>query len=137
MEDRINCIYVRFDKNLDYPAVVNSYPIKMFLSGVWGSFPHPISPKNFTFDRDQLGEYIQNQYNLSKSYICESRRIPSAITEEYYDNRETTGEDLKMIDFEPETLLDDHIVTINQGDRVLGVFATETDFEHIVNEINK
>ena len=137
MEDRIDTVYVRFDKSLDYMSVCNSFPIKKFLESAFGNFPHMISPKNFTFDRDRLGEYIQNQYDLSKSYIIESRRIPFAITEEYYDNLESSGEDLTMEEFEPETLLDDHIVTINKGGKVLGVFATADDFEHIVNEINK
>ena len=45
------------------------------------------------------------------------------------------GEKLELIEFETEFLLDDHIVTVNAGDRVLGVFATEDDFGKIVSAL--
>jgi len=45
-------------------------------------------------------------------------------------------EKLELVEFETELLLDDHIVTVNSGDRVLGVFATEDDFRHIIEEID-
>ena len=133
MEESINTIYVRFDKNLDYKVVVNSFPIKKFLEGVFGDFPHMISPKEFTFDRDKLGEFIQEQYRLSLSYIMESKRVPAQINKDYYDTINQSGEFLTLNAFEPEVLLDDQIVTINSGDKVLGFFATEDDFRNIIN----
>ena len=120
----MNVVYVRFDKNLDYKAVVNSFYIKKFLETVFGEFPDMISPTKFKFDRDTLAEFIQNEYNMSKEYIVDSKSFPTTIP---------YGEKLDLIEFETESLLDDHIVTVNSGDRVLGVFATELDFEHIID----
>ena len=120
----MNVIYVRFDKSLDYKAVVNSFYIKKFLVSVFGEFPTMVSPTGFTFDRDKLGEFIQNEYNMSKEYIVDSKSFPTTI---HYDEK------LDLIEFETESLLDDHIVTVNSGDRILGVFATELDFEHIID----
>ena len=134
-DDVIEVVYVRFDKNLDYKEVVNSYPIKKFLESAFGDFPNMISPTKFEFDRDKLGEFIQDQYDKSKEYIIERRRIPSQINEDYYKNLNESGEDLTIVEFEPDTLLDDHLVTVNNGDKVLGVFATENDFKHILDEI--
>ena len=122
----MNVVYVRFDKDLDYKAVVNSFYIKKFLETVFGEFPDMISPTKFTFDRDKLGEFIQNEYNMSEPYICSVKPFPSTI--QY-------SEKLDLVEFEPEVLLDDHIVTVNSGDRVLGVFATELDFEHIIDKL--
>ena len=122
----MNIVYVRFDKNLDYKAVVNSFYIKKFLETVFGEFPDMVSPTKFKFDRDTLAEFIQNEYNMSKEYIVGSRSFPTTIP---YDEK------LDLVEFETESLLDDHIVTVNAGDRVLGVFATELDFEHIVDEL--
>ena len=132
----MDVVYVRFDKSLDYMSVVNSFPIKKFLESAYGEFPHMVSPKAYVFDREQLGQFIQEQFNLSKEYVVDSRKVPSTIIEEYYDVLETTGPNLYLVEFEPETLLDDHLVTINKGDKVLGVFATEDDFGHIVQELN-
>ena len=129
MEENINTIYVRFDKDLDYKTVVNSFPIKKFLESTFGDFPYMISPKEFTFEMDKLGEFIQEQYEMSLNYIFETHRVPSAIQESY-------GEELTLCAFEPEILLDDQIVTINSGDKVLGFFATEDDFRHILDEIS-
>ena len=134
-DDVIEVVYVRFDKNLDYKEVVNSYPIKKFLESAFGDFPNMISPTKFEFDRDKLGEFIQDQYDRSKEYIIERRRIHSQINEDYYKNLNESGEDLTIVEFEPDTLLDDHLVTVNNGDKVLGVFATENDFKHILDEI--
>lgn len=133
----MNTIYVRFDKTLDYKSVVNNFYIKKFLETVYGEFPQMKTSTQFTFDRDKLGEFIQNQYNLSKEYVVDSRKLPSAIIEEYYDELETTGPNLYLVEFEPETLLDDHIVTINKGDKVLGVFATADDFDHITTNLQE
>jgi len=134
MEDTINTVYVRFDKNLDYKSVVNSFPIKKFLESTFGDFPYMISPKEFTFDRDKLGEFIQEQYRLSWQYIMESKKVPAQIDKDYYDAINQSGEFLTLNAFEPEVLLDDQIVTINSGDKVLGFFATEDDFRHIIDE---
>ena len=120
----MNVVYVRFDKTLDYKAVVNSFYIKKFLETVFGEFPDMISPTKFKFDRDTLAEFIQNEYNMSKEYIVDSKSFPTTIP---------YGEKLDLIEFETESLLDDHIVTVNAGDRVLGVFVTELDFEHIID----
>ena len=122
----MNVVYIRFDKNLDYKAVVNSFYIKKFLETVFGEFPDMISPTKFKFDRDTLAEFIQNEYNMSKEYIVDSKSFPTTIP---------YGEKLDLVEFETELLLDDHIVTVNSGDRVLGVFATELDFEHIIDEL--
>ena len=122
----MNVVYIRFDKNLDYKAVVNSFYIKKFLETVFGEFPDMISPTKFKFDRDNLAEFIQNEYNMSKEYIVDSKSFPATIP---YDEK------LGLVEFETELLLDDHIVTVNSGDRVLGVFATELDFEHIIDEL--
>ena len=122
----MNVVYVRFDKALDYKAVVNSFYIKKFLESVFGEFPDMISPTKFKFDRDTLAEFIQNEYNMSKEYIVDSKSFPTTI---HYDEK------LDLVEFETELLLDDHIVTVNSGDRVLGVFATELDFEHIIDEL--
>ena len=122
----MNVVYVRFDKTLDYKAVVNSFYIKKFLETVFGEFPDMISPTKFKFDRDALAEFIQNEYNMSKEYIVDSKSFPTTIP---YDEK------LDLVEFETELLLDDHLVTINSGDKVLGVFATELDFEHIIDEL--
>ena len=122
----MNIVYVRFDKNLDYKAVVNSFYIKKFLETVFGEFPDMISPTKFKFDRDNLAEFIQNEYNMSKEHIVDSKSFPTTIP---------YGEKLDLVEFETELLLDDHIVTVNSGDRVLGVFTTELDFEHIIDEL--
>ena len=122
----MNVVYVRLDKTLDYKAVVNSFYIKKFLETVFGEFPDMVSPTKFKFDRDTLAEFIQNEYNMSKEYIVDSKSFPTTIP---------YGEKLDLVEFETELLLDDHIVTVNSGDRVLGVFATELDFEHIIDEL--
>ena len=85
-----------------------------------------ISPTKFKFDRDVLAEFVQDEYDMSKDYVVESKSFPSTIP---YDEK------LDLVEFETELLLDDHIVTVNSGDRVLGVFATELDFEHIIDEL--
>ena len=84
------------------------------------------SPTKVKFDRDALAEFVQDEYDISKDYVVESKSFPSTIP---YDEK------LNLVEFETELLLDDHIVTVNSGDRVLGVFATELDFEHIVDEL--
>ena len=122
----MNIVYVRFDKTLDYKAVVNSFYIKKFLETVFGEFPDMVSPTKFKFDRDTLAEFIQNEYNMSKEYIVDSKSFPTTIP---YDEK------LDLVEFETELLLDDHLVTVNSGDKVLGVFATELDFEHIIDEL--
>jgi hypothetical protein len=126
MEDNVKVVYVRFTKDLDYKSVVNSFYIKKFLESVFGEFPDMISPTKFKFDRDALAEFIQDEYDMSKDYVVESKSFPTTIP---YDEK------LDLVEFETELLLDDHIVTVNSGDRVLGVFATELDFEHIVDEL--
>ncbi len=123
----MNVVYVRFDKSLDYKSVVNSFYIKKFLESVFGEFPDMISPTKFKFDRDTLAEFVQDEYDMSKEYVVESKSFPTTIP---YDEK------LDLVEFETEILLDDHIVTVNSGDRVLGVFATEDDFEHIIEEID-
>ena len=123
----MNVVYVRFDKNLDYKAVVNSFYIKKFLETVFGEFPEMISTTKFKFDRDVLAEFVQDDYDMSKEYVVESKSFPTTIP---YDEK------LDLVEFETELLLDDHIVTVNSSDRVLGVFATEIDFEHIIEEID-
>lgn len=126
MEENIKVVYIRFDKSLDYKSVINSFYIKKFLETVFGEFPEMISPKKFKFDRDALAEFIQDEYDMSKEYVVESKSFPSTIP---YDEK------LDLVEFETELLLDDHIVTVNSGNRVLGVFATELDFEHIIDEL--
>lgn len=125
----MNVVYVRFDKSLDYKSVVNSLYIKKFLESVFGEPPTMVTPKGFEFNREQLGDFIQDQYNQSKEYVLDTRSMPSTINESY-------GGELDLVEFEPEILLDDHIVTVNSGDEVLGVFATEDDFGHIIDEMN-
>ena len=132
IKNSIDVVYVRFDKNLDYKMVVNSFPIKKFLESAFGDFPHMVTPTKFEFDRDKLGEFIQDEYDMSKQYVIDSKKVPTQISEEYTTHN--GGDDLTLMEFETELLLDDHIVTVNQGDRVLGVFATEDDFEHIIDE---
>ena len=134
-DDIIEVVYVRFDKNLDYKEVVNSFPIKKFLETVFGDFPDMVSPKKFEFDRDQLGEFIQDEYDMSKEYVIDVKKVPEIITNEYYKTIGEEGEPLTLVEFETELLLDDHIVTVNRGDKVLGVFATEDDFRHIIDEL--
>ena len=133
--EELNVVYVRFDKNLDYKEVVNSFPIKKFLETVFGDFPHMVTPKNFEFDRDQLGQFAQDEYDMSKEYVVDVKKVPEIITNEYYKTIGEEGEPLTLVEFETELLLDDHIVTVNNGDKVLGVFATETDFGHIIDEL--
>ena len=134
MDDILNLVYVRFDKNLDYKSIVNSFAIKRFCESVYGDMPKFISPTKFTFDRDRLGLRIQDEYNKSIDYIIDIKKLPVKIIEDYYDELQETevGEDLTMVEFEPNILLDDHIITINRGDRVLGVIATEFDFENLI-----
>lgn len=113
----IEVVYVRFDKNLDYKEVVNSFPIKKFLETVFGDFPDMISPKKieFEFDRDQLGEFIQDEYNMSKEYVIDVKKVPEIITNEYYKTIGESGEPLTLVEFKTELLIDDHIVTMNRG----------------------
>ena len=135
----MNTVYVRFDKNLDYRKIVNSELVHHFCEGVFGERPTMVTPTKFTFDRDKLGKYIQDQYDKSKEYVMESKRVPGYISVDYCERTghpEDEGHlSLYFKEFEPETLLDDHIITINKGDKVLGVFATEDDFEHIIAEL--
>ena len=136
----MNVVYVRFDKSLDYKSVVNSLYIKKFLESVFGEPPTMVTPKNFEFNREQLGDYIQDQYEQSLNYIMETKKVPERISNEYYEtvvnNGGEWGDILTLNSFEPEVLLDDHIVTVNSGEEVLGVFATEDDFGHIIDEMN-
>lgn len=128
MEDNVKVVYVRFDKSLDYKSVVNSFYIKKFLETVYGEMPTMISPTKFKFDRGRLGGFIQEQFDVSKEYVVDSKSFPSTIP---------YGERLDLVEFEPDLLTDDHLVTVNSGDRVLGVFAAEDDFGKIVYELNK
>lgn len=132
--ENINLIYVRFDKSLDYKSIVNSFPIKKFCESAYGDFPTFKTPKTFTFNRDTLAQLIQSQYLLSRDYIISTRKIPLNISKEYYETINSTGPDLTMVEFEPNMITDDHLVTINSGDNVLGVIATESDFENIIYE---
>jgi hypothetical protein len=138
MEDNVKVVYVRFDKNLDYKEVVNSYPIKKFLETVFGDFPTMISPTKFEFDRDKLGEFIQDEYDKSHSYVIDSMNLPPHILEDYCKNvgvERKRLDEVELAEFEPEILLDDHIVVIVKKNKVLGVFVTELDFGHIVDEL--
>ena len=141
MEDQLNIIYVRFDKNLDYKAVVNSQPIHQFLETVYGDTPHMVSPTKFQFDRDKLGVFIQDQYSKSKEYVVDETILPSHIITDYFKNvgviEDFTSRKLVLKEWESEILLDDHLVTVNFGDTILGVFATEYDFEHIIQEYDR
>lgn len=134
-DDVIEVVYVRFSKELDYKEVVNSFPIKKFLETVFGDFPDMVSPKKFEFDRDQLGEFIQDEYDMSKEYVIDVKKVPEIITNEYYKTIGESGEPLTIQEWESDLLLDDHLVTINQGEKVLGVFSTENDFRHIIDEL--
>ena len=95
----------------------------------------------YTFDRDKLGVFIQDQWESSKTYTVDEGTLPVNITRGYYDkinqffNPNMDGH-LLYEEFEPEILLDDHLVVITFCDKVLGVFATEYDFEKLINEIN-
>ena len=133
----MNAVFMRFDHNLDYKSVVNSFYIKKFLENVFGELPEMVTPKKFTFDRDRLGEFIQDQYLQSRPFIVDTKVMPDAIDTEYHNNTGEFGERLLLVEFEPEILTDDHFVTVNFGDKVLGVFATEDDFGKIVYELNK
>ncbi len=137
--EKINVIYVRFDKNLDYKQVVNSYPIHKILESTFGDTPNMVSPKKYTFSREKLGEFIQDQYSKSKEYVVDETILPSHIITDYFKNvgviEDFTSRKLVLKDWESEILLDDHLVTVNFGDIVLGVFATEYDFEHIIDEL--
>ena len=137
----MNAVFVRFDHNLDYKSVVNSFYIKKFLENVFGELPEMVTPKKFTFDRDRLGEFIQDQYLQSRPFIVDTKVVPNAIDMEYQeaicDSGGEWGDRLLLVEFEPEILTDDHLVTVNCGDKVLGVFATEDDFGKIVYELNK
>ena len=135
----MNVVYVRFDKCLDYRQVVNSNLSHFICSGAFGERPEMVTPTKFTFDRDKLGQFIQDQYDKSKDYVMESRKVASYIVANYCEKSghpEDEGHlNLYYNEFEPEILLDDHIITINKGDKVLGVLATEDDFEHIIAEL--
>ena len=135
----MNGIYMRFDKSLDYKLVVNDKSINEFLEGAWGEKPKMVSPTKFTFDRDRLCEFITEEFKKSEPYIIDIVELPSHILESYYNavGDEGSKDEIYLIEFEPEILLDDHLVTINQSGRVLGVFATEDDFRKIVYELNK
>ena len=76
-----------------------------------------ISPKKieFEFDRDQLGEFIQDEYNMSKEYVIDVKKVPEIITNEYYKTIGESGEPLTLVEFKTELLIDDHIVTMNRG----------------------
>lgn len=126
----MNVVYVRFDKTLDYKKVVNARMSKGVCERAFGDEVDMISPTRFSFDRDRLHQFIQNQYDQSKEYLCEYNQVPSFISSDFCENST-----LYYIEFEPEILLDDHIITINKGDTVLGVFAQEDDFEKIINEL--
>lgn len=123
-----NTIFIPFDEKLDYKSIINSFYIKKILEYTFGYFPKMVTSVESTFDRDKLEKFIQDEYNVSKPYIVNSRSMPSVIIGSY-------GMCLKLVEFETETLLDDHIVTINSDDKVLGVFATEDDFEKIIVKI--
>lgn len=127
-EDLVNVVFVRFTDKLDYKSVVNSFYIKKFLESVYGDFPNPISPRAFTFEKDVLCKFTQDEYERSKDYIIDSKTMPSLINESY-------GGHLDLVEFESDFLLDDHLVVVNDGDKVLGVFATEDDFRHIIDEL--
>ena len=136
--EELNVVYVRFDKNLDYKEVVNSYPIKKFLESAFGDFPNMISPTKFEFDMDKLGEFIQDQYDQSHSYVIDSMNLPPHILEDYCKNvgiERKRWDEIMLVEVEPEILLDDHIVVIIKKNKVLGVFATENDFGHIIDEL--
>ena len=92
--EELNVVYVRFDKNLDYKEVVNSFPIKKFLETVFGDFPHMVTPKNFEFDREQLGQFAQDEYDMSKEYVVDVKKVPEIITNEYYKTIGEEGEPL-------------------------------------------
>lgn len=131
----MNCIYVRFDKALDYKSVVNSFYVKKFLEGVFGEFPTMVTPTKFTFDRDKLGEWVQDQYDKSEDYFIDSKPLPINIAIDYLHAHKVSGNNLQLLEFEPEFgLLDDHLVVIDDGLKVIGVFVAEDDFGKIINE---
>lgn len=138
--EKLNVVYVQFDKLLDSKEIVNSFPIKKFLESAYGDFPSMVSPtkSKFEFDRDKLGEFIQDQYDKSHSYVIDWMNIPPHILEEYcktVGKERKKWDEIELVEVEPEILLDDHIVVIEHNNKVLGVFATETDFGHIIDEL--
>ena len=98
----MNVVFMRFDHNLDYKSVVNSFYIKKFLENIYGEMPSMITPRNFLFDRDKLGEFIQDQYLQSRPFIVDTKAIPSEIDNEYHKNikqleREATQRDIERV----------------------------------------
>lgn len=128
----MECVYVRFDKSLDYKTIVNSKVVRTFVgNAIDGEYPKMISPTAFTFDRDKLKEFIQKQYDLSKDYISDRKYLDVQLYDDYLHAHGYLDHNVSLVDFEPDIPTDDHLVTVNDGDTVLGVFATDVDFDNI------
>lgn len=134
--ETIDCICVRFDKTLDYKSVVNNQEVKKFLYNAFGYWPKMQTPTQFTFDRDKLGEFIQKDYDKSEDYIVAGKYLPINVAIDYLHAHHMTGNNLQLIEYESEIgVLDDHLVVIIDGVKVLGVFATSDDFGKIIGEL--
>lgn len=133
----MECVYVRFDKSLDYKTIVNSRDVKKFVgNAIDGEYPQMVSPTMFTFDRDKLRDYVQNEYNLSEDYLVDRQYLNAQLVVDYLHAHGYTNHSVSLIEFEPDCLLDDHIVTVNDGDTVLGVFATRDDFAQLIDYLD-
>lgn len=128
--ESINLIYVRFDKNLDYRTIVRSKSLKKFCMDVYGYETKFVSPSRFKFDIDKLGEFIQKEYESSWEYM-----YPSSHTISMKYPTPDTYSYLPIFEFEPNVLIDDNLIAITYDDKVLGVIATESDFEKIIGEL--
>ena len=95
-----------------------------------------VTPTKFTFDRDKLGQWVQDQYNKSEDYFIGNKPLPINIAADYLHHYHENSNNLQLLEFEPEFgLLDDHLVVIDDGLKVIGVFATEDDFGKIIGEL--
>ena len=118
--EELNVVYVRFDKNLDYKEVVNSFPIKKFLETVFGDFPHMVTPKNFEFDREQLGQFAQDETT-----------VPEPIEFEVSDFDDTL-EDIKSMD--EDTLIHEYPAWYSAWEVETNSGETDYSFRFWLNE---
>lgn len=97
--------------------------IKAICEVTFGDINHTMICNHQFKENEALKNYVNEQFELSKDYMFKPYEYPK------------TGQ--LFYSFEADdVLLDDHIIVVKDGDELVGVFFSESDFDFVKSKIN-